>query len=249
MSTIDDSIDRADPGARAVARLETLKASERRRRLSGALALVLGGIALPFIAEPATGDPGATVGALVAGLLTLGLAATVWPNRWSPAELEHHRLDSIWHELRSDGHRELPWERYAAWADTADGSVVLGLVTRVPVERRVEGAPTPYRWHERSRLNADDMAAAAEAMERLRAEAAELELAAERRIKDAQSDAERRAHEQRLADIDRHAEAEARARDEALHRETAEQEAADRRAQAEGVARSCSGGPVRMAPA
>ena len=239
MPTVDDSsIDRADPGARATARLASLRSGERAQRVGGALVVVVAGVAVPLLAEPVTGEPGTTVAGLVAALLAVGIAAAVWPYRWSPAELEHHRLDSIWRELRSDGDHEVPWERYLAWAETADGSVVLGFLTRVPVERRIAGAPSPYRWQEQRRISADEMAAAAEAMELLRAEAAERELAAERRVKDAKTDAERRAHEEVLADIDRAAEAEAQARDEALRRENAEREAADRRAQAEGVAKA-----------
>lgn len=206
--------------------------------MGGAAVLAGVGIALPFAAGPVTGDPGATVGAVVLALLLLAVATAIWPAGWTPAEVEHHRLDSIWRELRGDADRDLPWERHAAWAEPADDSVVIGLVCRVPTTRRVAGAPSPYRWEERRRLDADEVDAAAEAMESLREEAAEREAAAERRWKQAQAESERRAHERRLADIDREAQATAKARDDAMRRETAEQEAADRRAQAEAVAQA-----------
>ena len=193
-------------------------------------------MALPLTAGPLTGSPGATVGAAVAALLALTVAVAIWPAEWAPEEFEHRRLDSIWRELRSDADRFVPWERYTAWAESANGSVVIGLLQLIPVDTLVADAPSPYRWSERRRLAADDIAAAAEAMEALRTEASERELAAEQSWRQAQTEAERRAHEQRLADIDREAQADAQARDAALRREMDAQEAADRRAQAEGVA-------------
>ena len=204
------------------------------------MAFALGalGLALPFVAAPVTGSAGATVGAVIAAILALALAYVVWPQEWAPAEVEHRRLDSIWRELRSDADVEAPWERHLAWAEPGESAVVIGPLTRVPVERGLGDAPSPYRWRERLRLAADDIATAAEAMETLRAEAAELEAAAERRFRDAQSAAERRAHEERLAAIEREAGAEVQPRAAALRHEQAEQEAAERRAQAEAVAQA-----------
>jgi hypothetical protein len=195
-------------------------------------------MALPLTAGPLTGSPGATVGAAVAALLALTVAVAIWPAEWAPEEFEHRRLDSIWRELRSDADRFVPWERYAAWAESANGSVVIGLLQLIPVDTLVADAPSPYRWSERQRLAADDIAAAAEVMEALRNEASELELTTERLWREAQEEAELRAHEERLAGIDREAQAHAEDRDAAIRREMDQQEAADKRAEAEAVARA-----------
>ena len=65
--------------------------------------------AMPLTASPLTGDPGATVGAVVAALLCLALAAAIWPARWIPAEVEHHRVDSICDgPMRGSGHPDRP---------------------------------------------------------------------------------------------------------------------------------------------
>jgi len=75
-------------------------------------------------------------------------------------------------------------------------------------------------------------------MEALRNEASELELTTERLWREAQEEAELRAHEERLAGIDREAQAHAEDRDAAIRREMDQQEAADKRAEAEAVARA-----------
>ena len=236
MDPSQDANDRSDPAARALARRKSLRARDQRTRVGAAAALGALAVAMPLTAAPLTGSPGASVGAVVGALLALAVAVAIWPAEWSPEELEHRRLDSIWCEVRSDADQSVPWERYAAWAEPIEGTVVLGLLHRLPISDRVADAPSPYRWEVTRRLDADDIAAAAEAMEALRDEASELELTAEQSWRQAQTGAERRAHEQRLADIDREAQADAQARDAALRREMDAQEAADRRAQAEGVA-------------
>jgi len=238
MSTGQESIDGSDPGARALIRLRNLSDRDQTGRIAAAAALAALGIAMPLTATPLTGDPGATVGAVVAALLCLALAAAIWPARWIPAEVEHHRLDSIWRELRSDADRSVAWERYAAWAEPADGDVLVGLIRSVPTGEKATDAPSPYRWEAQHRIDADEVTAAAEAMEALREDASEREMAGERRWREAQVEAERRAHEQQLAAIDHAAEVDAQVQEEVLSKEMAEREAADRRAQAEAVARA-----------
>ena len=168
MSSGREPIDRSDPAARALARREGLRARDQTARIATTIALGALATALPLTAGPLTGSPGATVGAVVAALLCLAVVAAIWPAEWAPEEFEHHRLDSIWRELRSDADRFVPWERYAAWAESANGSVAIGLLQLIPVETLVAGAPSPYRWSVSRRLGADDIAAAAEVMEALR---------------------------------------------------------------------------------
>jgi hypothetical protein len=87
-------------------------------------------------------------------------------------------------------------------------------------------------------VDPDDVAAAAEAMETLRAQASERERRARERHIDEQLEAERRPQEARLAEIDRELEQVVKAGEYEARRERAEQEAADRRAQADAVARA-----------
>jgi len=186
----------ATPPCRALARREGLRARDQKTRVAAAAALGALAVAMPLAAAPLTGTPGASVGAVVGALLALSVAVAIWPTEWSPEELEHRRLDSIWCELRSDADRFVPWEGYAAWAESIEGTVVLGLLHRLPISDRVAYAPSPYRWEVTRRLDADEVAAAAEAMEALRTEAPERELAAEQRWRETQAEAELRGHEQ-----------------------------------------------------
>lgn len=184
------------------------------------------------------GDPGARVGLVVAALLLVGLAAAVWPYRWRPEELEHHELEAIWRELRSDADRAVPWERYAAWAEARDGSLDLLRLSCAATTDRVAGAPSPFASQVVRRLESDDVDAAAQAMEELRAELAELEGRAEQRHKEESEEADRLAHEQVLREIDHAAAAQVKANERQLDREIAQQEAAERRTQAEAVAKA-----------
>jgi hypothetical protein len=230
--------DPSDPAMRAARRLTRRLRAHRVGRVAAGAALALLGVALLVAAEPVTGDPGARVGAVVAALLLFGLAAAVWPWQWSPREHEHYRLDSIWRELRADAGVTVPWERYAAWAEADSESVRLLLLRCAPARPRAGGAPTPFSRSFVRKVDPDDVEAAAEAMESLRAEAAKREQQAEDRHTRNQLETERRRHEARLAEIDRENAEAIQAGEERMRRELAEQEAADRRAQADAVARA-----------
>jgi hypothetical protein len=230
--------DQSDPATRAAARLNRRLRAHHRGRIGGSVSLTLLGVALVVWAEPLTGDAGATVGAVVAALCLLGLAAAVWPWRWSPAEYEHNQLNSIWRELRADADENVPWERYAAWAEAGPDSVQLQLLRYAPARPRAGGAPSPFSRSLVRHVDPDDVAGAAEAMEALRAEASKLERQAQDRITQDQLESERRRHEERLAEIEQATARAVQAGEEQARRELAEQEAADRRVQADAVARA-----------
>ena len=220
--------DRSDPATRAATRLARVRAGERRQRMLGALALVAIGVLGVLAAEPITGESGSTVGAIVGALLLAALAVAVWPSPWSEAESTHRALESIWHELRSDAARGVAWERYAAWAEARADTVQLMLIRCAPAGAQLAGAPSPYSRELRQRIDAEDITHAVAAMDALRAEAAELELRAEQHE-----------HQSRLDAIDRAADAAiASRRSTTRSRELAQQEAAERRAQADAVARA-----------
>jgi hypothetical protein len=88
------------------------------------------------------------------------------------------------------------------------------------------------------RVDPEDVAGAVEAMEALRAQASELEQEARDRHTQAQLESEQRQHAARLAELDRELEQALRAEEEQHRRELAERDAADRRAQADAVARA-----------
>ena len=230
--------DRSDPGSRAAARLERARSRDRHGRFAAAWALIAAGVAAPFAAAAATGDPGAAVGGVAAGLLLVTLSVAAWPQEWSAAEERHRRLEGIWREIRTDADAQPPWERYGAWAEPAKGCVQLSLIRCEPAARRFAGAPSPYSSRVKRRIAPDEVATAAEAMEKLRAKAAELELAARQRHDAERDDAARRAHDELMRGIDEAAETYQREADERARRELAEQDAADRAAQAEALARA-----------
>lgn len=227
----------SDPGERAAARLEREEARERAVRLTSALAVVALAVAVPLFAEPLLGEPGATVGAVVGALLLLGLAVAVWPYDWSSEERRHRRLAAIWHELRSDADLPAQWDRYAVWAEPTQGAVELALIRCRPATDRGSSA-SPYSREVVRLVDAEDVSAAAEAMEELRALAAERELKARERFEQAQADAERRTREAMLAQVDKAAATEIESREEQMRRELAREEAAEKQAQAEAVARA-----------
>ena len=235
---MDAARDQSDPGARAAAGLDAQLRAHRGGRIGGSFALVLLGVVLVVTAEPLTGVAGARVGAVVGALCLIGVAVAVWPWTWSRAEHEHHQLDSIWRELRTDAELEVPWERFAAWAEAGPKSVHLQLIRRAPGRPRVGGAPSPFSRTRVRQLDPDDVAGAAEAMEAVRAQASEREQAARERHTQHQLESEWRRHEARLAAVDRELEQAVEAGEEQARREVAEQEAADRRAQADAVARA-----------
>lgn len=226
--------DRADPAARARA----AEGRERARRTAAAVSL--GAIAMigPFVAEPVTGSGGAVVGALVASLLLLALAVAVWPYQWSAAERRHRELEAIWRELRSDADALVAWERYAAWAEPADTEVKLSLLTCGARAGEARPAPSPYSLEVVRRLSAEDMEAAAEAMDELRAGASERELDSRRQHEQGKLDAARAAHEMTLQEIDERAAADVAAGEQQLRREEAARDAAEQKAQADALARA-----------
>lgn len=215
-------------------------AQERERTLRRAAGVGLAVVAAftPFIAGPGTGGPGAVVGAVVGALLLAALAVAVWPYEWSAAEGRHNELEAIWREVRTDADELVPWERYAAWAEPAGGEVKLSLITCGPRAGDAPRPPSPFGIEVVRRLGGEDLEAAAEAMEELRAEAWQRELEARRRHEQEQVDAEQAAHDMTMQEIDARAAADVAAREEKLRREAAAQEEAEQKAQAEAVARA-----------
>lgn len=230
-------IDRSDPEVRAELALARFERGQFGRRV--VVALLLFGIALvgPFIAAPIVGDPGATVGAIVASVLLAGSAVAIWPWDWSTGEREHHRLAAIWGEARADDGTETPWDRYAAWAEADDEHVELLLLKRIGTAAEAPD-PSPFSVKRIQRLAAEDVFEATAAMEGLRAEAADLESSARERHAEALAAAERKPYDDALREVERTAAAEQRRAEAQMRRELAEQEAAERRAQASAVARA-----------
>jgi len=229
-----EEADRTDPHVRAAERLRAFE--QRQRRTRRAAGVLLGGAAAvsPFIAAPLAGEPGATVGAVVGALLLSGCAAAVWPWAWSARERRHHELTAIWAQARGDAETKVPWDRYAAWAGADGHDVELVLL-------RLSGTaddPSPLSTEVVRRLDPDDVAAAASAMEQLRERATTMETRAREQHVEALSAAERRAHEEALDRVDAAADEHQREAEEQMRRELAAQEAAERRAQAAAVARA-----------
>jgi hypothetical protein len=230
--------DRGDPAVRAADRLQRLRRSDRRRRLVGAGALVAAASAGVALAQPLTGSPGATLGALVAGLGMLAIAIAIAPHEWSGAEVRHHELDSLWRELRSDADQEVPHRRFAAWAAAHGHEVRLSTLERSPGEPRLHGAPSPYTLTHEQAFDADSLADAASAMEKLRVRASRREEASRvARERELLHD-ERLAHERRLSEVEAEATAYAAEREAELRRRDEERLAAEREAQAEALARA-----------
>jgi hypothetical protein len=230
--------DLSDPGVRAAARLAGQLRAHRGGRIAVSVGLALLALAFVVAAEPVTGVAGARVGAFVGAFCLVGLGAAAWPWTWSRAEYEHRRHYSIWREVRNDADEETAWERYAAWAEASSESVQLQLIRCAPGRPRAAEAPSPFSWRPVSKVDPEDVEAAAEAMQILRAEASERERNAQDGHTQRLLESERRAQEARLAEIDRELEQTVRAGEERARRELAEQEAADRRAQADAVARA-----------
>jgi hypothetical protein len=227
--------DRSDPAARAAARVAVSKVRESATRVAAAVALLL----LAMTVLGAAAAPGAVIGGAVAALLCVGLAVAVWPQTWSPEERRHRELEAIWRELRADADASVAWERYAVWAEAHGHAVELSVICCAPATTRcVGGAPSPYSLEKARRLEASDIEAAANAMEQLRERVAEREERTRSHYEQARLRAERVAYERALQAVDAGAERELRARERALTEELARQEAAERRAQAEALARA-----------
>lgn len=219
--------------------VERLRARERRRRVRAGLLLGALAAVAAFTAAPVTGGPGATVGGVVAATILCLLAFANWPSQWSDTERAHHELAWIWRQARADaGDEQVAWERYAAWAEPVGEEVELHLICCEPIAERVADAPSPFSRLIVRRLNAEDIEAAAEAMQQLRDETAERERQARERHELDRVQAQSRDYDEQLSTIDAQAAAELAAREQQLRREFAEQEATERRMQAEAIARA-----------
>jgi hypothetical protein len=238
MTSAGEGFDRSDPAVRATARMQAFERRDRSLRLAIGLGLGALAVVAPFLAEPLTAESGSIVGAVVAALLLLALATAVWPYEWSAEERRHRRLEAIWREVRSDADAVVAWERYAAWAESAGRQVNLALIRCAPRTGDTGFTASPYSRQLVSRIDGEDVEAAAEAMEALRAEASEREAQARERYHHEQAEAEQAAHELTLKEIDDAAAADIAAGEEQARRELAAQEEAEQKAQAEALARA-----------
>ena len=211
---------------------------DRSRRVATAVALTSAGVAMAAAAGPVTGQGGATVGGVVGALVLVALACAVWPWDWSDLERRHRELEAAWQEARVDAGDEVPWDRYAPWADPLEGSVEIALIRCGPAIPRAGGAPSPFTREVLEVVDAEEVERAATAIIEARVLAADRELAAQRRHSDDELSAEQREHEQALQAIDRAAAADLAAREAAMRREFAAEQDAERRAQAEALARA-----------
>jgi len=222
--------DTGDP----IARVRGLERRQRTVRTACAVLLAALAAMAPFVAAPLTGDPGATVGAVVGALLLGGCATAVWPWTWSATERRHHELMTIWAEARPGPDTAVPWDRYAAWA-TADGERVTLLVLRWAGSAP---GPSPLSAEVIRHLDGDDVAEAAGAMEALHERAEELEARARDEHLSGLAAAEHRAHDEALRRVEASAEAHQHRAEAQMRREVGEQHAAERRAQAAALARA-----------
>lgn len=229
--------DLSDPAARAASALARARARERAVRITAAVAAAVVAATALAAAGPLTGKDGAWVGAIVLACGLLAVAAAIWPQEWSDAERRHRELDATWRALRSDADEAEPYARFLPWATSTPTTVELSLIELRPSERYA-GAPSPYRSKPVKRLNPDEVATAAEEMERLRSDAEAREFAARDRHARSLVSAEHAAHEKALRDLDREAVAYERQREQEVRRELAAQEAAERAEQAEALARA-----------
>lgn len=230
--------DRTDPGDRAAIRFARRRVAARRSRVAVAGALAMAALSVPIIAAPATGSTGATVGGVLLAIVFACLAAAIWPWTWSAGEERHRWLEAIWFELRSDAAEQVPWERYAAWAEPRGEKIRVELITCAPATKRIGGVPSPYSRRVVKSIDAEDVATAVTCIEQVREDAAQRELAARTQHRENLLETARRQEEAAVATLERATAAEIAAREEAMRRELREQEAAERRAQAEAVARA-----------
>ena len=230
------ALDRDDPEARATLALREFARRERTIRVAGALALVAVALLGPLLAA-VFADQGALVGAILASVLFAGTAAALWPWDWSTAERDHHASAAIWAEVRPDAGEDAPWARYAPWATAGDDHVELVLIRRSGTSDSA-AAPSPYTRTVKRRLDPDEIADAALAMEALRVDAAELEARAYQHHLETVADAARQPYDDALNAVDEAADEHQRRAEIAMRQELAEQEAAERRVQATAVARA-----------
>ena len=110
-----------------------------------------------------------------------------------------------------------------AWAEPRGEYVELQLIWCAPAAESSATSPSPFSRSVVGRIDADDMEAAAEAMEKLREEAAERERRARERHERANVAAANRAHDEKLNEIECEAAAELAVREQQLGRELTEQ--------------------------
>ena len=225
-------IDRDDPAGRAQLAVARLERRQRMTRVAGALALCALAAIGPVLAAPV-----ATVAAIVASLFLLGCAVAVWPWPWSPAEREHHQAAAVWAQARPAAAEDEPWTRYATWATAGDAHVELVLIRRAGTAETATG-PSPYTVTVKQRLDPDATAEAAIAMEALREQASALETRAHEQHLEALAAAARRPYDDALRAVDDAATQAQRRSEVEMRRELADEQAAERRAQAAAVARA-----------
>ena len=237
------AIDRDDPEGRAQLAVDAFARRDRTTRVASALGLfALAGLG-PWLAG-VIDDPGPTFGTILASLLFVGCGVAVWPWTWSDAEREHHAHAAIWAQVRPTAEQDVPWTRYAAWANANEDHVELVLISRAG-SADTAVSPSPFTLTVKRRLDPDALEDAAVAMQALHEEAAELEARAHERHLATVATAARKPYHDALRAVDdalrgvepagdehqRHAEIE-------MRHELAEEHAAERRAQAAAVARA-----------
>ena len=178
-----DGSDRSDPAVRASLRLLSAERRHRMGRVSAALALFACAVIGPLVAQPLAGDPGATVGAIIASILLIGCGVMAWPWRWSDSEREHHTVAAVWAEARADAADPTPWTRFAAWAEARSDRVDLILVSHAG-SAGSESVVGSFSKVVIRTVDADAIAEAATAMEALREEAARREERAQQRYRE-----------------------------------------------------------------
>ncbi len=221
--------DSSDPAVRAERALRRVEQRQKQRRWLVAFGLLVAAVAMPLL----TGKPGSLVGGLVESALCVGLAVAAWPWAWSVEEREHHHLEAIWREARTDALADVAWERYAAWAVADEAKVQLLRLTCLPY---TDHAPRRLRSHVVESIDAAAIADAAQAMQVLREACEDRELAARQALSDAQLLGEQQADDEALAAVDIAVARAQREDDEQMRREVEAEDAADRRAQAAALA-------------
>ena len=230
------TLDPDDPDGRAQLALREFAHRDRRNRVAAALALFALAGAGPLVSWGVLGDTTATVGTILAAVLCFGCGVALWPWPWSEAEREHHHAVAVWSHVRPATARATPWTRYAAWAIACEDRVELVLISRRGTAEEATSA-SPFTFTVRRRLDAHSIDDAAVAMEALRAEAAELEANAHDRHLAALAASGRRPDDARHA-VQETAEDHQRRLEAQLNHEVAQEDAAERRAQADAVARA-----------
>ena len=237
------AIDRDDPEGRAQLAVDVFARRDRNTRVASALGLcALAGLG-PWLAG-VIDDPGPTFGTILASLLFVGCAVAVWPWTWSPAEREHHAHAAIWAQVRATAEQDEPWTRYAAWANANQHQVELVLISRAGSADPAV-SPSPFTLTVKRRLDPDALEDAADAMQALHEQAAELEAHAhERHLVTVATAARKPYHDalhavdDALRDVEPAADKHQRHAEIQMRHELAEEHAAERRAQAAAVARA-----------